>query len=117
MENICLDAIPKKLDPPENASLTEACLFYQRTLEELAPTRQYIAYCSEQVESAWNILQARFIDAQRKLTEVTIVPTTKPREYRRKTDVDNKRLVSTLKKLDVTEDERKKLALVLGIEL
>lgn len=115
MEKITLEILPHSTEAPENLDLSGKALWYQRQLEELAPVRQYVAYCNEQVSSTWNLLQARLHETQRKLTETTIVPTTKPRKPRvAKATAGREEIVVAMIKLGLSDAEQRKMLKVMG---
>lgn len=116
MNDITLECVPQETTAPAG-DLTSQALWYQQQLEALAPTRQYITYCYQQIESAWQLMQTRLLDIQRQLTEVKQLPPKAPRQRSTsgKRAKNKKALEALITSSGLTDEEMAKVRKALGL--
>lgn len=79
-KEITLDCLPAQTTAPTNLTPAEQIAWYQEQLTSIAPVRQYIAFCEQQIEATWQLLQTHLITTQRSIATVEVLPSRKPRE-------------------------------------
>lgn len=113
-QEISLDCIPTETTAPASLSPSERIAWYREQLTAMAPTRQYVAFVEQQVESAWQLLQAHMIEEQRALVEVKVLPTRKPREAKKPRRDDS--IAEMIETSGLSEAQKNKLAEMLGVK-
>ena len=111
---ISLDCIPTEVHAPASLSPSEKADWYKERLEAMSATRQYIAYCNEQIEAVWQSMQTRLHDAQRAIVEVKVLPTRKPREAKAPRQDDS--IAEMIETIGLSEAQKDKLAEMLNVK-
>ena len=102
----------------KDLTLSGQALWYQQKLEEVSPTWQYVKYVYNQVGSAWTILHGRKHEIERKLLDVKVLNPTKGKGNgkKRKPKV-SKSFVDQIRALPISDEEKRKLARLINVEL
>ena len=111
---ISLDCIPAEVYAPASLSPAEAAEWYRERLAAMAATRQYIAYCEQQIEAVWQSMQTRLHDCQRQIVAVKVLPTRKPREAKKPRRDDA--IAEMIETSGLSEAQKDKLAEMLGVK-
>jgi len=116
-----LKNVPNELEAPAG-SLTEQALWYQRKLESLAPDYHEVSAVYRELKNAWATLHRFKFSVERKLIEIKeLEPILEPKEQKKRGSRKGKALDASLKSklkgLDISEEDKVKLARTLGIEI
>ena len=111
---ITLDCIPTEVYAPASLSPAEAAEWYRQRLEAMSATRQYVAFCAESIEAVWQSMQTRLHDEQRKIVEVKVLPTRKPREAKAPKQDDS--IAEMIETSGLSEAQKDKLAQMLNVK-
>ena len=111
---ITLDCIQQETHAPASLSPAEAAEWYKERLSAMAPTRQYVAFCADQIEAVWQSMQTRLHDEQRKIIKIKILPTRKPREAKKPRQDDS--IAEMIETSGLSEAQKDKLAEMLNVK-